>query len=600
VKKVIFNSVKIQNFLSVGKEPIEISFQKGITLITGENKDKGGKNGIGKSTINDAIYWCLFGNTIRELKKDKIIHNRSKSDCKVELNFLVESQNELKNYTLIRHLDPAKISFVCNDEDITLSTIPNTDELIKQTIGANEDVFQNVVIMSTNSTIPFMAQKKIDKRKFIEGILQLNIFSEMLSKIRTHFNDTKKENDIKCANFINEQKILKILKDNRDNFNESKQFRIETVKTKIELNKKQIEELKDEDVADTTTLKKELDDFREKENKLNKLQAEVNQQITELSSTRKEYEMIVKQKDFEKNNLVKKGSKCPTCNRSYCVDDIDHVTKKIELLNEQIKKENTSLWDTEQKIKEKKELISKIFKNKIKIQNLIDENIATMRKSSLHEEKITNLLNKNKDWEKDIENINNETFKDDKKILNIENSIETLQTELEKIKIDLKVLETSKLIVSEDGVKTFIVKKIINVLNNRLNYYLNRLDAPCKCIFDETFEETMLNEHGQECSYHNFSNGEKRRIDIAILFTFQDVLRLHSGNCFSFSFFDETLDGCLDKKGTDKIIEILRERVESYGESIYVISHKSDTTTQIENVLMLEKKDGATKIVNSI
>jgi DNA repair exonuclease SbcCD ATPase subunit len=597
MKKVNFISVKIKNFLSIGKEPVELFFQKGITLITGENKDKGGKNGIGKSAINDAIYWCLFGNTLRELKKDKIIHNKSKSDCVVELNFSVETQNEIKDYNLIRHLDPAKIILTCNGEDITLSTIPNTDDLIKQIISANEEVFQNVIIMSANNTVPFMAQKKIDKRKFIEGILQLNIFSEMLMKIRADYNETKKENDLKSVNFINEQKILSILQDNKNNFNESKENRINLIKNKIELNLKEIQTLKGKDIVDTKTAKSELECYRSKENDLNKLQSEINQEIVDLTSSKKEFEMNVRQKDYEKDTLLKKGTKCPTCNRSYCTDDLEHLTKKIEILKDEIKIQNTNLWNTEQKIKQKKELISKICKNKLKIQKLIDETIASIRESSLHEEKIINFLNKNKDCEKDIENIISEIFKDDKKIKDIQDNIEKLNKDLEQIKIELKVLETSKLIVSEDGVKTFIVKKIINVLNNRLSYYLNRLDAPCKCVFDETFEETMYNEQGQECSYHNFSNGEKRRIDIAILFTFQDVLRLHSGNRFSFSFFDETLDGCLDKKGTDKIIEILKEKVDAYEESIYVISHKTDTTSQIENVILLEKVNGATKIV---
>ena len=173
MKKIIFNKIKIKNFLSVGKNPIELNFKTGITLITGENKDTGGKNGIGKSTISDAIYWSLFGNTIRDLKKDKIIHNKSKNDCEVILDFFIETETESKIYKIIRTLEPSKVSLFCNDEDITPSTIPATDELIKSLIGGNEEVFQNSVIMSSNNTLPFMAQKKIDKRKsliyFLKG-----------------------------------------------------------------------------------------------------------------------------------------------------------------------------------------------------------------------------------------------------------------------------------------------------------------------------------------------------------------------------------------------------------------------------------------------
>ena len=222
MKNVTFQSVKIKNFLSIGNEPIEIDFKKGITVITGENKDKGGKNGIGKSTIADAIFWCLFGNTIRELKKDKIQHNKNKEECQVVLCFSIKDEKKESDYVITRTLNPAKIEILLEGgqryHDMTLSTIPENDEFIKNLIGANEEVFNNAVVMSANNTIPFMAQKKTDKRKFIEGILQLNIFSEMLLKTRNEYNDEKKSNDLHANNFVSEQRILDLLKSNKETF----------------------------------------------------------------------------------------------------------------------------------------------------------------------------------------------------------------------------------------------------------------------------------------------------------------------------------------------------------------------------------------------
>jgi ABC-type transport system involved in cytochrome bd biosynthesis fused ATPase/permease subunit len=138
----------------------------------------------------------------------------------------------------------------------------------------------------------------------------------------------------------------------------------------------------------------------------------------------------------------------------------------------------------------------------------------------------------------------------------------------------------------------------MNLFNSRLNFYLKTLDAPCKCIFDETFEETLYNDQGKECSYFNFSGGERKRIDISILFTFQDVLRFHSGTSYSLNIYDELLDCALDSKGTDKILEILKERVVNYNESIYIISHKSSEVANIDNIIFLEKSNGVTKIVS--
>jgi len=152
--------------------------------------------------------------------------------------------------------------------------------------------------------------------------------------------------------------------------------------------------------------------------------------------------------------------------------------------------------------------------------------------------------------------------------------------------------------VSEDGVKTYIIKKILKIINERLNFYLKTFDAPCKCEFNELFEETIYNEQGKECSYHNFSGGERKRIDVAILFMFQDVLRLHSGISYSLNIYDELFDSALDDNGIDKILNILRLKVEKYKESVYIISHKTSTKSNIDNVIFLEKTNGETKMIN--
>jgi energy-coupling factor transporter ATP-binding protein EcfA2 len=146
-------------------------------------------------------------------------------------------------------------------------------------------------------------------------------------------------------------------------------------------------------------------------------------------------------------------------------------------------------------------------------------------------------------------------------------------------------------------VKTESSKKMIDVFNQRLNFYLKKLQAPCKCEFDELFEETIFNDKGKECSYFNFSGGERKRIDVAILFMFQDVLRLHTGTSFSLNFYDELFDSALDDNGIEKIIEILKNKVEKYEESIYIISHKNHTKVNVDNVLFLEKNNGITTLV---
>jgi len=598
MKQVKFTKVCIKNFLSIGKEPLSVNFNKGITVITGENKDKGGKNGIGKSTIADAIFWCLFGNTIRELKKDKIQHNKNKEICEVWLQFSVQDTSGTKDYTVIRQLDPAKIQIFCKSNDITLSTLPKNDEFIKELIGANEEVFNNTVVMSANNTIPFMAQKKTEKRKFIEGILQLNIFGEMLLSVRGEYNDEKKSNDLHANNFINEQRILDLLKNNKETFAENKTSRIKSITDKIDLNNKELDILREKEITSVDDSKKELEDLKTKQNKLEELQKEVNREISELTGKKTEANLILEQKKRELNKISEKGITCPTCNRKYSSDDIDHVKNEIDNIKTEIKKQDGVHYDILEKIKEKNKLISKICENKAKIQKMVDESNFSIREASLHEQKMLNLINKNIEHEKDIKDIENESFKDDNKITDCEKKIKDIENTLSNIKKHLAVLDTVKFIVSEEGVKTYIVKKIINILNTRLNYYLQALDAPCKCVFDEMFEETIYNDQGKECSYFNFSGGERKRIDTAILFTFQDVMRCHSGTSFSLNIYDELFDCALDAKGTDKILEILKEKVTKYNESIYIVSHKSSEVSNCDNVIFLEKSNGITKIAS--
>lgn len=251
MKKVSFNSVKIKNFLSVGEDPLEISFQKGVNLITGENRDKDSRNGVGKSTVIESLYWCLFGNTMRDIKKDKIIHHQTKKGCEVILTFDIFNGSESVPYTVIRNLEPNRVSIFSQvDEkevDMTHSTMPETNEYIKELIGANEEVFQNAVIMTANNTLPFMAQKKIDKRKFVEGILNLGIFGQMLLQARSDYNDIKKENDIIGSKFIDQQRNLKLYKDQADKNEQSKNNKILVLKDKIETNIQKIKSVSNQD-----------------------------------------------------------------------------------------------------------------------------------------------------------------------------------------------------------------------------------------------------------------------------------------------------------------------------------------------------------------
>lgn len=597
MKKVIFKNIKIQNFLSIGDSTFELTFQNGINLITGENKDRGGKNGVGKSTIADSIYWNLFGNTIRELKKDKIQHNKNDKECRVTLNFSVETENDTKNYQIIRILNPSKVEIHCDGSDITPSTILKSDELIKKIISANEEVFNNVVLMSSDNTLPFMAQKKVDKRKFIEGMLQLNIFSEMLSKTRSDYNETKKQNDIECNNFINLQKNLEIFEQQSKLETEDKEKTLKNWEYTIETNLKTIEELKNKNFPDVQEVEDQINKLEtEKLVKLKQFLKKTNTDNSDNNSKKYTLKADIKNFKNEKQKILDKGNTCPTCNREYCKEDIETINNKIieldgfikthELQLEEINKKSLEIQDKIQSIEDG---IDKV-EVKIKELNKFKQSIVT-NKNKIHE-----LENHNRLATHQIKELRNKKTISNTNIDNYKKQIEEKEIELKKIKKELSILEDVKFIVSEEGVKTFIVKKMIDVLNSRLNFYLNELNAPCKFVFDEFFEETIYNNNGNECSYYNFSGGERKRIDVAILFMFQDMLRLQSNTSFSLNIYDELFDSALDEVGVEKILTILKQKVEKHQESIYIISHKNNTRNSVDNVILLQKINGETKL----
>jgi len=176
--------------------------------------------------------------------------------------------------------------------------------------------------------------------------------------------------------------------------------------------------------------------------------------------------------------------------------------------------------------------------------------------------------------------------------------LEEVKTLLEKTKMHLNMLDAVKFVLSEEGVKSYIVKKILQLFNSKLAYYLKKMDANCICIFNEYFEEEIIDEKGKPCSYFNFSGAERKNIDLACLFAFMDIRRLQGNVAFNFSVYDELFDSSLDEKGVELVLGILRERIEKYNECIMVISHRKESVKFASgDIIYLEKKNGITKRV---
>ena len=604
MKFVNFNTIKIKNFLSIGNEEVEIDFKQGLNIITGINKDKQDRrNGVGKSTIADAIHFAIFGETIRELSKDFIVNAINKKNTVVQLNFSVNENNEVKQYKVVRKLKPTKCYLFVDDVDLTESTIPNTNKKIKNIVSGSPEVFQNCVIMSLNTTLPFMAQRRVEKRKFIEGILNLEIFSEMLNRARSEYNDVQKKYEHAHKDYDHSNNILTLLKEQKDNIVKSVIEQKEKILNRISVIEKEIEENKNK----IEPIDKELvERTKEKIIQINEKLEDISTKISDVKTniTRHDTEISFYQKQID--NIGTEKDVCPTCLHEITSNDREYIHLEKEKINKDILNRKEDIESLKKQVNGLKEL----KKSNLDVKDKINVYISNV-KTTANNNKLAKSYIKNLSSDLDSNNNNLKTLEEketsvevqdlESKIKNKLIEVEELEKNTNDIHTDLEILSVVKYILSEEGVKSFIVKKILDVLNNRLAYYLQKMDANCLCSFNELFEEKIINEKGEDCSYFNFSGAERKNIDLAILFTFMDMRRLQGEVAYNIVIFDELLDSSLDEKGVELVLSLLNERVEEYKENIYIISHRKESAKAATGeVITLQKQNGITTRVDFV
>ena len=595
---VHFKTIKIVNFLSTGKKPVTVSFRPGLNIITGKNYDKSDRaNGVGKSTIADAIHFALYGSTIRDLKKENIVNNFFPEElCEVELEFSVEENNLKTEYKIIRTLNPTKCFLFVNGEDKTRSGVPQTTEFITDIINTSSEVFQNSVVMTINNTVPFMAQKKVEKRKFIEGILGLEVFSNMLLIARSEFNDTKRLLDIEISKNEETERSLDSNIKQKESFEENRKKRKEVLLIRQTNNQNELiilnnklsklesvdQEAKRKIEADILTLTKSKTEYLKKNR-------DAEQAITEAAT-------LVKVNTDRIKKLKKVDSKCPHCGKDLAEAMNAQLEKDKNDCEAEIAKYNLVIETNRPLYKSNIDFIEKIDNTLLKLNNKLNNFALRKKEVENYTTRISQLAVWQNQLKVDIEQIDTENNTFNLAIKEVEARITEIKTNINKLQEKIDIIESAKFITSEEGVKSFIVKKILEVLNLRLAYYLKKLESNSVVKFNEFFEETITNERGAVCSYFNFSGAERKAIDLAMLFTFQDIRRAQANVWLNLSMFDELLDSSLDEKGIELVLDILRERVEKYQEAVYVISHRKESMKYCTNgeIVFLEKKNGVT------
>jgi len=598
MRYVYFKTLKLSNFLSVGKKPVEINFKTGLNIITGKNYDKADRaNGVGKSTVADAVHFVLYGSTIRDLKKENIVNNQAPGSlCEVELDFDIHKGEDVDRCKIIRSINPTRCVFFINDVDVSRSGIPQTTELITETIKTSSEIFQNSVIMTINNTIPFMAQKKVEKRKFIEGILGLEVFGNMLLQARADFNEVKKSLDIEGTKLDETTRSLSDAIKQKDTYEESKKKRLVVLQTRQKNNEHELNTLSEKlsklDAVDAAAFKKiegNVSVLKTAEKICDKKIAAINKIITEA-------ETYVKLNNDRSKKLKKVDNKCPHCGKDLA-----------EAANKQYDADLTECMSEVQKFVEiinaEKPLLIEAQNELDKVENAIVLNQKKLNDFNIRKKEVENINNRVKqlnEWQQslvvDIDHLNKDSNNFQVAIDNINLRQEEIKNNIILLQDRIDIIESAKFITDEKGVKSFIVKKILQVLNTRLSLYLRKLESNSIVTFNEFFEETITNERGTNCSYFNFSGAERKAIDLAMLFTFQDIRRAQADVWINLSMFDELFDSSLDEKGIELVLDILKDRVDNYNESIYIISHRKESKKYCigGEIVYLEKKNGIT------
>lgn len=597
MRKIDFKTLYIQNFLSIGNEPLEINFNNGLNVINGINKDEDDiANGSGKSTILDAFYFAIFGNTMRELSKLSFIVNRkTNKNCIVRLELEINDYNGKSEYLIERKLAPQGLKLWKDGSEITKSTVAETNKFIEELIIADKDIFQNCIVMRANNTTPFMAKKKQEKKSFIENIFNLNIFSLMSRYLKDDIRETK-------GQYALEQNTLNLHNNNLTEYNKELSRILKIQEEEAASKQIEIDEL-NKKIADETIRKEAaVRDLIAKNN----AQPEGNNSafviescdaaLKQLKPIKSKFsvDIAVLERDYKK--LENSENICPTCKREYPADYLEEIDNKKICIKEDIKELQVKLDAVTDKITEieaKKEsamvLASEINAWKTSILMAKREveqcdNIIKLLQEQLEKKAVKREIT-------GVENFRN-------LIKSAEDSIKEVKAKVNFLERELGKMNICEHVLGEYGVRAYIVNKLLDLFNNRIMYYLSAIKSTFNFRFNEFFEEEIKDANGIICLYNNCSGAEMKKIDLAISFAINDMLSLQKQVIYNVLFFDEILDSSLDDKSLNIILNFISEHTEKENKAVYIISHKSGAQIpHINEIITVEKVNGFTRRV---
>ena len=569
---ITFQKIRWKNFLSTGDQFSEIDFQKNATnLIVGTN-------GTGKSTVLDALTFSLFNKPFRKINKSQLVNATNEKDAQVEVEFDING----RQYLVRRCMKPNLFEIEVDGQKMHKQADDRAMQKIleENILKVNYKSFTQIVILGSSAFVPFMQLSGSNRREVIEDLLDIRIFSAMNLIIKEKIRKQKDE--------------IRVLDLSREN-----------VKDKLDMQKKFIEELENRGKANIqgkqdkiTTLLDEQDEYTSNNSKLECDVVELVKEQEKVTGANKKLKTLNKYKGqlsqkvatiTKEHKFFTENTVCPTCTQdieeSFRLNRINDAQTKAKELQ-------TGYQELEKAIKneeEREHLFTKLSKEITKLNNGISQNNT----------RISGCQRQVRDLESEIQKLTTQLANrntEDEKLKEFNQSLQNIFKELADKKTDIMYHDFAYSLLKDDGVKTKIIKKYLPLINQQVNRYLQMMDFYINFKLDEEFSETIESPIHENFSYSSFSEGEKMRIDLALLFTWREVARVKNSVNTNLLIMDEVFDSSLDGMGTDEFLKIIRYVIKDAN--IFVISHKPDLTDKFESVIRFEKVKGFSQLAS--
>ena len=567
---ILFETIRWKNFLSTGNHFSEIKFnQHASTLITGSN-------GSGKSTVLDALTFGLFGKPFRKINKSQLINSMNEKNTKVEVEFSISKTD----WKVVRGIKPN--IFEIHRDGKCLDQFANANDQQKwfeqNVLKMNYKSFTQIVILGSSTFVPFMQLTSSNRREVIEDLLDIKIFSSMNNIIKEKIRGIKEEVKVLTLKkeslndkvSMQEKFMEEIASQGKDRINENKE-KITTLFTESDGYVSANEQLEN-DVFDLTKQQEAVTGATEKLRKLGNLKGKISQKVS----------TITKEHKFFTENTV-----CPTCTQSI---KEDFRINKIADAQTKAKELQSGYKELEEAIKneeEREHQFTKLSKEITQLTHGISKNNT----------RISGCQRQIRDLESEIQRLTDQLADrntEHEKLATFQESLRTTYDELSSRKDTINYNNFMYGLLKDGGVKTHIIKKYLPLINQQVNRYLQIMDFYTNFTLDEEFNETIQSPIHEDFSYASFSEGEKMRIDLALLFTWREVARMKNSVNTILLILDEIFDSSLDEMGTEYFTKIIRFVIKDAN--VFVISHKTGMEDKFENHIKFEKVKGFSRI----